>query len=77
MKRSHSFHISPLSFRIVGNHSEEEQRKRKSWREGGEGGVWRLGEELAANFAISEKQNAEGKWGSRGGKLEEQGYGDL
>lgn len=40
--------------------------------EGAEGGVWRLGEELAANFAISEKQNAEGKWGSRGGKAEEQ-----
>lgn len=33
--------------------------------EGGGGGVWRLGEELAANFAISEKQNAEGKWGGK------------
>lgn len=45
--------------------------------EGGEGGAWFLGEELAANFAISQKQNAEGKWGSRGGEVEELEYVDL
>lgn len=56
---------------------EEKKKKEKSWRKGGEGGVWRLGEELAANFAISVKQNAEGKWESRGGEAEERGYGDL
>lgn len=46
-------------------------------RKGGEGGVWHLGELLAANFGISEKQNAEGKWGSRGREVQEQEYGDL
>lgn len=43
----------------------------------GEGGVGHLGKELAANFAISEKQNAEGKWGCGGGEVQEQEYGDL
>ncbi len=51
---------------MVGNHREEDWRKKEGKElAGGEGGVWRLGEELAANFAISEKQNAEGKWGSK------------
>lgn len=49
---------------------EKGKRVGRERREGGEGGVRRLGEKLTANFVISEKQNAEGKRGNqrRGGR---------
>lgn len=72
-EKRETFALLPHFFSLlqdIGNHREEDQRKKEGKElEGGEGGVWRLGEELAANFAITEKQNAEGKWGSRGGEV--------
>ena len=81
MKHSLYLHVASLSFSIAGNHSEEDKRRkreelggREERLEGGKDREWSLREELAANFAISETQNSEGKWESIGGKRE---YGDL
>lgn len=58
---------STFSFRLVGNHGRgrarirNKENKLEGEKTVGGGGAWCLGEVLAANLAISVKQNAEGK----------------